>query len=948
MYSSLKKTRIARLCAITGIVLATTMSASADGGGTWGAGSWTPNLGDNSASPTALDGAVRCYHNIGDGQCYAGGRFNQPYNNIAFWDGSEWQDTGQTFWSGDSSANAITEYEGKLYAAGRFVNSQGAVCLLVRLEEELGFPGLWRWAPVHYASSSVPESQAFALEVHDGNLVMGGSFRDQNGKTNLVAYNGSEFVVLGADTADGPVYALASRDSGFHPSKLFAGGSFTNIGSMVPGIGGGPPINTEKNLAVFQSGQWTQALGPADDTVYALHDVSMDLQKILYIGGKFDEIDGVSGLQGIARHTGFNIADLSGGTGGTVYAIQGWSGGLAVGGDFTIDVASDDTAFNVASWSSNSGWSSLNDGVEGSVIDGEMGAPVLALCRYNEALRRGVYAGGNFRTCGADLDTFTNYAARFAQSFESNANYESDWVADSSNVTFEAFPPLSLLASPFNPGQTARFNWGIGNASAQRLGFGSQGLMLEAPIDFTAIWKVQNPPDARIDFSIFRPGNPGPFLPDPSVIEFRSYDLSGNVLHGLQFEAVTADAQVRQLDQLTDPAAFGATIETEGNIRSITTTNGNGAYDKQYLIIEFDAPSLVYYRNPGEDGMNFDQYIDNVTRLQLVTSEPLAGSEDWSSNIEVAFNAPVMIDRLDCGFGHQGNRHSLTSGDLGIAIGTGDLPAYDLSSESAGSLEISGAEDHTAETYGDAAYERMGLSFQIIDAEINSSIRIEAKAGIAVGNPADLPEEKKTNFTIARSDFSTVHIMHEPLPVFQGQTALVQLLSNGEVVREYLTGSNAMSLEVIDAFNGQVLDASVDFEQTSSIVQWTDPRLVVLHDPMFEDEIIEADITGWRLQNPVEESDPDGDGIADQIKPVSLEVDMNQFMNVRIFDERFKPLESQPETSPADFNGDGSVDGSDLGHLLGEWGFNPGSTADLNGDGMVDGSDMGMFLSYWF
>ena len=69
---------------------------------------------------------------------------------------------------------------------------------------------------------------------------------------------------------------------------------------------------------------------------------------------------------------------------------------------------------------------------------------------------------------------------------------------------------------------------------------------------------------------------------------------------------------------------------------------------------------------------------------------------------------------------------------------------------------------------------------------------------------------------------------------------------------------------------------------------------------------------------------------------------------VRIFDERFKPLELQPETSPADFNGDGSVDGSDLGHLLGEWGFNPGSTADLNGDGMVDGSDMGMFLSYWF
>ena len=123
---------------------------------------------------------------------------------------------------------------------------------------------------------------------------------------------------------------------------------------------------------------------------------------------------------------------------------------------------------------------------------------------------------------------------------------------------------------------------------------------------------------------------------------------------------------------------------------------------------------------------------------------------------------------------------------------------------------------------------------------------------------------------------------------------------------------------------------------------------MVLHDPLFGNEIIEVDINGWRLKNPAEESDPDGDGIADQIKPVSLKVDMNQFMNVTVFDERFNPIESQPETNPADFNGDGSVDGSDLGHLLGEWGFNPGSTADLNGDGMVDGSDMGMFLSYWF
>ena len=264
-----------------------------------------------------------------------------------------------------------------------------------------------------------------------------------------------------------------------------------------------------------------------------------------------------------------------------------------------------------------------------------------------------------------------------------------------------------------------------------------------------------------------------------------------------------------------------------------------------------------------------------------------------------------------------------------------------------GSLEISGAEDHTADTYGDNAYEQMGMSFQIFDAEINASLQIEANAGISVGNPADLPEEKKTSFTIARSNTSNVHIMHSPMSGFENDSAVIQLMRNDEVVREYTSQANGLSLEVIDAFNGNTFDASVDFKRTQSSVQWTNPRLVVLHDPRFEDDIIEVDITGWRLDNPAPESDPDGDGIADQMKPVSLQVNMNQFIKVRIFEERFKPLELEPETNPADFNGDGEVNGSDLGFLLGEWGSNPDSPADLNGDGLVDGGDIGMFLAFW-
>jgi len=48
---------------------------------------------------------------------------------------------------------------------------------------------------------------------------------------------------------------------------------------------------------------------------------------------------------------------------------------------------------------------------------------------------------------------------------------------------------------------------------------------------------------------------------------------------------------------------------------------------------------------------------------------------------------------------------------------------------------------------------------------------------------------------------------------------------------------------------------------------------------------------------------------------------------------------------PGDLNGDGRVDGNDLGALLGAWdgdGF-----ADLNGDGIVNGNDLGTLLGNW-
>jgi hypothetical protein len=49
---------------------------------------------------------------------------------------------------------------------------------------------------------------------------------------------------------------------------------------------------------------------------------------------------------------------------------------------------------------------------------------------------------------------------------------------------------------------------------------------------------------------------------------------------------------------------------------------------------------------------------------------------------------------------------------------------------------------------------------------------------------------------------------------------------------------------------------------------------------------------------------------------------------------------------PADFNGDGVVDGEELTYLLGAWGTDD-PVADVNDDGIVDGNDLTIILAGW-
>lgn len=50
---------------------------------------------------------------------------------------------------------------------------------------------------------------------------------------------------------------------------------------------------------------------------------------------------------------------------------------------------------------------------------------------------------------------------------------------------------------------------------------------------------------------------------------------------------------------------------------------------------------------------------------------------------------------------------------------------------------------------------------------------------------------------------------------------------------------------------------------------------------------------------------------------------------------------------PGDLDGDGLVNGADLGTLLGQWGSCVGCSGDFNADGVVDGNDLGTLLGGW-
>jgi hypothetical protein len=84
------------------------------------------------------------------------------------------------------------------------------------------------------------------------------------------------------------------------------------------------------------------------------------------------------------------------------------------------------------------------------------------------------------------------------------------------------------------------------------------------------------------------------------------------------------------------------------------------------------------------------------------------------------------------------------------------------------------------------------------------------------------------------------------------------------------------------------------------------------------------------------------------IPPEDLPVgvyEVQMITNIYLDDAALSGTYEESKDVPGDLNGDGVVNGADLGLLLAQFG-GPGS-GDFDGSGIVDGGDLGLLLSFW-
>ena len=106
-----------------------------------------------------------------------------------------------------------------------------------------------------------------------------------------------------------------------------------------------------------------------------------------------------------------------------------------------------------------------------------------------------------------------------------------------------------------------------------------------------------------------------------------------------------------------------------------------------------------------------------------------------------------------------------------------------------------------------------------------------------------------------------------------------------------------------------------------------------------------SDIDGLSFDEPLSSSNP----IVEIVVPMDFSGDIGYFCDIQVHCSSFGMagvVHIEGGSAPGDFDGNGEINGGDLGALLAAWGtMDP--KFDLNGDNAVNGGDLGIFLSLW-
>ena len=319
-------------------------------------------------------------------QLYASGNGIGPGGLLAtntgvdIFDGTNWSNA-----LGDLTGGTLLIYDvgflrGDVYVGGIFSRASG-----------LSSPGLVKWNGSDWVN--IGFSGVTLAMVSDGtNLYVGGSFTNAGGvlNTNIARYDGTNWYSMGGGVGYYSTLGSYVNVLELHNGQLYAGGAFTNAGSV-----------TATNIAVWNGSTWSSVGNGTANGVNNLVSSLAFQGNDLYVGGSFSLAGGVS-ANGITKWNGASWSALGAGCrGGGVTGIGILGSDIYVSGGFTN--VGGVTARVFAKWD-GVGWTTW------PITDGVFQYPLNDTPNRMLVKDGSLYIGGNFNQAG---DVIANHVVRY-------------------------------------------------------------------------------------------------------------------------------------------------------------------------------------------------------------------------------------------------------------------------------------------------------------------------------------------------------------------------------------------------------------------------------------------------------------------------------------------------------------------------------------------------------